>query len=208
MRTKLYLGVGVFAALAAVVAFTGRGFAEQDANQPVTEQQNVNQHAVGEDHQPTDQHQTTDPLQTRETRGYRGEVTTDQGRTHGQHAAFKASELLGLNIRGRDSDDDIGEISDLMIQRDGKVSYAAVSFGGFLGLGDKMFAVPFEAIEIVKTDDEGLHARMDVTEEKLQNMEGFNQDNWPNEPNRQFGAHLGQRQAERPDTDVDVDVQR
>jgi hypothetical protein len=95
-----------------------------------------------------------------------------------RHHTCKASELVGMNVRGVDGDDNIGSINDLVIGRDGRVKYAAVSFGGFLGMGDKLFAVPFESIDFVKTDDDAF-ARIDVTEETLKEKKGFNQENWP-----------------------------
>jgi len=187
MKTKMYVGLGAFAAIAAVIALAnqaGRDAIAQEIDQPVVDQ--------------------TDQLQTTETREYGEDTTTDQA----MHAkGHKASELIGLNVRGQSGDDDIGSINDLMIGHDGKVVYAAVSFGGFLGLGDKLFAVPFEAIEVVKTEDD-LYARIDVTEETLKNMEGFDQDNWPAKANRTFVGQAEHRQADRPDTDVDVDVTR
>jgi hypothetical protein len=190
MRTRLYVGLGAFAAIAAVIALANQGVRDaiaQEIDQPVIDQQQ------------------TDQLQTTETREY-GRQDTALDRS--QHVkGHKASELIGLNVRGRSGDDNIGSINDLMIGHDGRVVYAAVSFGGFLGLGDKLFAVPFDAIEIVKTEDE-LYARMDVTEETLKNMEGFDQDNWPTKANRSFVGQPEHRQADRPDTDVDVDVTR
>jgi hypothetical protein len=101
------------------------------------------------------------------------------------HKTCKASEVVGMNVRGREGDDNIGSINDLVIGEDGRIKYAAVSFGGFLGMGDKLFAVPFEAIEWVKNDD-GAYARVDVTEETLKERQGFNQDNWPAEADRTF----------------------
>jgi hypothetical protein len=189
MRNKLYLGLGAFAAIAA--AITLNAIAQDTLERPVTDQQQT-------------ELQRTNEFQTTETTEYDRDQTAAGQAT--QHHGHKASELIGLNVRGYSGDDDIGEINDLMIGKDGKVIYAAVSFGGFLGLGDKLFAVPFEAIELVKVDDD-TYARMDVSEETLKDMEGFNQDNWPEQPNHKFRRGLG-RQAERSDTDVDVDVSR
>jgi hypothetical protein len=174
MNMKMYLG---FAACLVL----GAAFALVDA----TAQQTTDQ--IGVENQQT------------ETREFGREgATADRTR---QHQGYKASELLGLNVRGRTGDDDIGEIEDLMIGNDGKVKYAAVSFGGFLGIGEKMFAVPFQAIEFVRSDDD-LYARIDVNEEQLKNMEGFDQENWPDQSNRNFA---GQRRADRPGT-IDSDV--
>ena len=77
-----------------------------------------------------------------------------QGATTGRadHAdtGTKASELIGMKVRGLSADESIGSIDDLVISQDGRVKYAAVSFGGFAGIGDKLFAVPFEAIAFDK----------------------------------------------------------
>ena len=106
----------------------------------------------------------------------------------------KASEMIGMDVRGLNGDDKIGSINDLVIGHDGRVKYAAVSFGGFLGMGDKLFAVPFEAIDFVKTDDDA-YARIDVTEETLKQKQGFNQDKWPTEADRTFATGELRRQA-------------
>ena len=106
----------------------------------------------------------------------------------------KASEVVGMNVRGVDGEDNIGSINDLVIGHDGRVKYAAVSFGGFLGMGDKLFAVPFEAIDFVKTDDDAF-ARIDVTEETLKEKKGFNQENWPSDADSTFTRGNLRRQA-------------
>ncbi len=110
------------------------------------------------------------------------------------HKVCKASDVVGMNVRGRDGDDNIGSINDLVIGEDGRIKYAAVSFGGFLGMGDKLFAVPFEAIEWVKNDDDA-YARVDITEETLKERQGFNQDNWPAEADRTFGNGMRRNAA-------------
>ena len=72
-----------------------------------------------------------------------------------------------------------------------------------------MIAVPMQAIHFVKTDDD-VYARINVTEEQLKNMEGFDQDNWPEMPNKRFLGGDAFRQAERPvtDTATDADIER
>jgi len=119
--------------------------------------------------------------------------TSDRDANHTRHTC-KASEVIGLNVRGIQGDDNIGSINDLVIGHDGRVKYAAVSFGGFLGMGDKLFAVPFEAIDWVKTDGDA-YARIDVTEETLKEKKGFNQDNWPESADRSFTTGNLRRQA-------------
>src|ERR1700733_7123586 len=86
--------------------------------------------------------------------------------THtGQHV-MKASDLIGLSVR-TSGDEEKGKIKDLMIGPDGRVEYAAVSFGGFLGIGDKLFAVPLDALQIEWKDNKLDHVQCDITEETI-----------------------------------------
>ena len=126
--------------------------------------------------------------------------TDRQTATNDAHrqATCKASELVGMKVRSVDGDDNIGSINDLVIGTDGRVKYAAVSFGGFLGMGDKLFAVPFEAINFVKTADDA-YARIDVTEETLKARKGFDQEHWPAEADSTFTRHNLRRQAAMTD---------
>lgn len=58
----------------------------------------------------------------------------------------------------------------------GKVDYAVVSFGGFLGMGDKLFAVPLQAFRVDTKDKKMV---LDVSKERLKDAPGFDKDNWP-----------------------------
>ena len=97
----------------------------------------------------------------------------------------KASDLIGMKVRGLEGDEAIGAINDVVLGEDGRIKYVAVSFGGFLGLGDKLFAVPFEAIDFVKVDDDS-YARIDASEETLKEKQGFNTDKWPVKADHSF----------------------
>ena len=112
-----------------------------------------------------------------------GSISSAQGPTGGH--AVKASELIGLGVRAS-GDDEKGKIKDLMIGPDGRVEYAAVSFGGFMGLGDKLFAVPMDAIHLEWKDNKISHAQVDVTEETLKQRKGFDSNHWPEHGEREF----------------------
>lgn len=89
---------------------------------------------------------------------------------------ISASSMIGDKVKNH-SNDDLGKIEELMIDTaDAEVNYAVVSFGGFLGMGDKLFAVPLEALEI---DTEEECVRLNASKEKLENAPGFDKDNWP-----------------------------
>lgn len=79
---------------------------------------------------------------------------------------------------------DLGDIKDFMVDLDnGRIVYAVLSFGGFLGMGDKLFAIPFDALEV---DTQRECFKLDVNKEILENAPGFDEDNWPTHPNYDF----------------------
>jgi sporulation protein YlmC with PRC-barrel domain len=87
-----------------------------------------------------------------------------------------ADTLLGNDVYNRQSED-LGDISEIMLDmRSGRVSYAVLSFGGFLGMGDKLFAVPWAAL---KLDTENKRFVLDVTKERLETAPGFDKNHWP-----------------------------
>lgn len=91
---------------------------------------------------------------------------------------LSASSMLGNKIVSPEGEE-LGILKELMIDLDeGQINYAVLSFGGFLGLGNKLFAIPWEALTL-NTDDHTFI--LDVDKEQLANAPGFDKDNWPNE---------------------------
>ena len=66
---------------------------------------------------------------------------------------------------------------------DGQVAYAVLSFGGFLGVGDKSFAIPLEALTFEAEDHTAI---LDLGKEVLKNAPGFDKDRWPNNADEAF----------------------
>lgn len=88
-----------------------------------------------------------------------------------------ADTLLGNDVYSQ-NDEDLGDIKEIMLDmRTGKVSYAVLSYGGFLGVGEKLFAVPWQAL---KLDTENKRFVLNVDSSKLDSAPGFDKDNWPN----------------------------
>ena len=80
----------------------------------------------------------------------------------------------------------IGDITDLLIDLEKRtVAYAVLSFGGFLGFGEKLFAIPLEAFEFGASGDEE-KIILNVSKEHLENAPGFDKDNWPENADRTF----------------------
>jgi sporulation protein YlmC with PRC-barrel domain len=87
-----------------------------------------------------------------------------------------ADTLLGNDVYNPHGDD-LGDIKEFMIDmKSGKVSYAVLSFGGMLGMGDKLFAVPWSALTL---DTVNKRFMLDVSEERLKDAPGFDKDAWP-----------------------------
>jgi sporulation protein YlmC with PRC-barrel domain len=96
---------------------------------------------------------------------------------------LSASSLIGdaiVNPRG----DDLGSLKELMIDVDtGRVAYGVLESGGFLGLGSKLFAIPFEAFRV---DELNKRLVVDIDAETIQNAEGFDPDHWPDTSDPDF----------------------
>ena len=87
-----------------------------------------------------------------------------------------ADTLVGNDVFNRDSVD-LGDIKEIMLDmRSGRVSYAVLSFGGFMGVGKKFFAVPWQAL---KLDTENKRFVLDVNKDQLESAPGFDKDHWP-----------------------------
>lgn len=91
---------------------------------------------------------------------------------------FRSSDLIGLPVRNQ-AGKDVGQTADLVVElNSGDVRYVAISFGGFAGFGDKLFAVPWKALAF-KFGEDDRHFILDITPEQLEKAPGFDQNNWP-----------------------------
>ena len=89
---------------------------------------------------------------------------------------LKASDLIGMNVQGADGKT-LGNLKDLVIDtEEGSIQYAVLEFGGFAGIGDKYFAVPWEALQLDSTNKK---LSLDVHKKELKNAPGFDKNNWP-----------------------------
>jgi sporulation protein YlmC with PRC-barrel domain len=73
------------------------------------------------------------------------------------------------------SDNTIGEVSDVLLDKDGHVTAVILSVGGFLGLGAKYVSVPFNALRITEKDGKR-YLVMDATKEALTSAPGYQYD--------------------------------
>jgi sporulation protein YlmC with PRC-barrel domain len=110
----------------------------------------------------------------------------DDHRVKGSQDLFKASEMIGKNVENPKGDN-LGKVEDIVIDTTGEVGYAVLSFGGFLGMGDKLFAVPWHALA---HSQDGKQLILDVPKDKLENAPGFDKNNWPDMKDAQFRSGI------------------
>ena len=88
----------------------------------------------------------------------------------------KASGLLGMEVRNKDNQK-LGEVIDLVMDVDsGRLSYAVLSVGGFLGIGEKLIALPPGALKVAS---EGEYLLLNADKAKIQAAPGFAATSWP-----------------------------
>lgn len=98
-----------------------------------------------------------------------------------------ANTLIGNDVYNQDGDD-LGDIKEIMLDvPSGRVSYAVLSFGGFLSLGEKLFAVPWSAL---KLDTVNKRFTLNIDKTRLESAPGFDTDNWPNMADSEWAAGI------------------
>ena len=89
---------------------------------------------------------------------------------------ISATTIIGDSVKNA-AGDSLGEVKELMLDvNSGRIAYAVLSFGGFLGLGDKFFAIPWQSLTL---DTEDHAFILNVDKETLENAPGFDKDHWP-----------------------------
>lgn len=91
-------------------------------------------------------------------------------------ALMGADTLIGDSVVNG-QDEDLGDIKEIMLDmQTGQVAYAVLAFGGFLGIGEKLFAVPWQALHL---DTANKRMVLNVDKERLKNAPGFDKHDWP-----------------------------
>jgi sporulation protein YlmC with PRC-barrel domain len=100
---------------------------------------------------------------------------------------LSAGTLIGDRVVNRHGED-LGKIEEIMLDVDsGQVAYAVLSFGGLLGIGDKLFAIPWGVLEL---DAANKRFIVDLDKQMLENAPGFDKDNWPETTEQQWLADV------------------
>jgi sporulation protein YlmC with PRC-barrel domain len=123
------------------------------------------------------------------------QYTTTTAAGNKYRRVLSASTLEGdrvVNAAG----EDVGKIDEIMIDTPtGRVAYAVLSFGGFLGMGDKLFAIPWSLLSL---DEDNQLFRLNIDKEKLKAAPGFDKSNWPDMADRSWGGEINKYYGTSP----------
>jgi sporulation protein YlmC with PRC-barrel domain len=127
----------------------------------------------------TDQQRTSRPVTSTSTtrEASTEELKLDPEEAHKELTDInKASKVMGMKVRNRQNED-VGTIKDLAVDvPSGRIAYAVLSVGGFLGMGDKLIAVPIDALTPQQGEEGFL---IDADKDRLAQAPGFSERNWP-----------------------------
>ncbi|HUS03165.1 MAG TPA: PRC-barrel domain-containing protein [Chitinophagaceae bacterium] len=101
--------------------------------------------------------------------------------TEGDHPNVPLRFLTATSIIGdkiyNDKNEHMGKIEDIMIDiSSGKIEYVVIEFGGFLTIGEKLFAIPFNMLRV---DPSRKAFLFNQSKEILEKAPGFDQNHWP-----------------------------
>jgi len=106
-----------------------------------------------------------------------------KGSTGPGPALMGADTLLGETV-SNSQDVELGDIKEIMLDmQTGQVAYAVLAFGGFMGMGEKLFAVPWQALQLDTVNKRFL---LNVDKDRLKSAPGFDKDAWPDMADAQW----------------------
>lgn len=117
--------------------------------------------------------------------------------SHGPHL-MGADTLVGNDVCNQ-QDENLGEIKDIMLDiNSGRICYAVLSFGGFMGMGTKLFAVPWSAL---KLDTNNKRFVLNVEKDRLSLAPGFDKDHWPDMADSSWAESIHSYYGTKPNLD-------
>ena len=102
---------------------------------------------------------------------------------------MSASTLRGDDVKNNQGEN-LGEVKEIMLDTENnRVAYYVLSFGGVFGVGDKLFAIPPEAMKLNTNDNCFI---LNIDKDRLKKAEGFDKDHWPDMADPTFRSNLYQ----------------
>jgi|SRR6516165_3718536 sporulation protein YlmC with PRC-barrel domain len=117
------------------------------------------------------------------------------------HRILAAGSLRGARVRNF-AGEDLGKIDEFVVDFDtGRITYVIVSMGGFLGIGDKLFAAPWELFSAHPGDHEFF---LDVEKQMLLDSPGFERNRWPDMGDPEWVETIHSHYAQKPYWNSDI----
>ncbi|MCP0913422.1 MULTISPECIES: PRC-barrel domain-containing protein [Legionella] len=106
---------------------------------------------------------------------------------HTNGSVVKSKDVVGTKVKNQQGED-LGRVEEIILDKEeGYVHYVVLSFGGFLGMGDKFFAMPWE---IFTYDPNEECFVINVDKQKLENSPGFDKNHWPDMTSAQWHQNI------------------
>ena len=112
-----------------------------------------------------------------------------------------ADTLIGDHVHNLQNEH-LGEIKEIMLDmRTGRIAYAVMTHGGIFTMGEKLFAVPWEALTL---DLVNKRFTLDIAKERIETAPGFDSDHWPNMANQAWVAEINSYYNTTPASGVNL----
>jgi sporulation protein YlmC with PRC-barrel domain len=117
------------------------------------------------------------------------------------HHVLAVSTQKGARVRNF-AGEDLGKVDDFVVDFDsGRIAFVVVSVGGFLGIGDRLFAVPWELVS-TRTDEHEFY--LDVEKQMLLDAPDFERNTWPDMGDPAWAARIHTHYAQKPYWNSDI----
>jgi len=117
------------------------------------------------------------------------------------HRVHAVSALKGARVHNF-AGEDLGKVDDFVMDFDsGRVAYVVVAVGGFLGMGDRLFPVPWDLFT-TRTEDHEFF--LDVEKQMLLDAPAFDRSNWPDMGDQAWAAELTAHYSQKPYWNSDI----
>jgi sporulation protein YlmC with PRC-barrel domain len=113
-------------------------------------------------------------------------VTDVDDRRGESRRVLSAGAMKGKRVRNH-AGQDLGKIEEIVLDLEtGRIAYAVLAFGGVIGIGEKLFAIPWRAL----TFDERGDVFIDADRRHFEQSPGFDPNHWPEAADPAWEAHL------------------
>lgn len=126
------------------------------------------------------QNEIIDPNERKTSQQIQSNTSSSQGADHSKEQNKQigpssinsdnyANKMMGMDVVNN-NDENIGAVEDIVLDNNGKAEYAIISVGGFLGVGDKLVAVPYAKLHMNRNSEKFV---LDVTKDRLEQANEF-----------------------------------